>query len=78
MRHWSHGSDPNFQAGNGYEFWSKGYWEIIHAWPTGLSRCTFAFHDVYGNFLTVMTEGEEDATAGWHARVSNWFFTKEE
>jgi hypothetical protein len=77
MRHWSHGNDLNVQAGNGGEFWKRGYWEIINAWPTGLSQCTFAFHDVYGNFLTVMTEGEEDSIEGWHARVSNWFFTKE-
>ena len=77
MRHWSHGSDPNVQAGNGCEFWKRGYREIINAWPTGLGQCTFAFHDVYGNFLTVMTEGEEDSIEGWHARVSNWFFAKD-
>lgn len=77
MRHWSHGGAPNLQAGNGAEFWSAGYWEIINAWPTGLAQCTFAFHDVYGNYLTVLTQGEEDTGQGWHARVSNWFFTKE-
>jgi hypothetical protein len=76
MRHWSHGSDPNVHAGNGREFWKRGYWEIINAWPTGLGQCTFAFHDVYGNFLTVMTQGEEGSIEGWHARVSNWFFAK--
>lgn len=76
MRHWSDGSASNFQAGNGAAFWSKGYWEIINAWPTGLAQCTFAFHDVYGNYLTVLTRGEEDPEQGWHARVSNWFFTR--
>jgi len=78
MRHWSHGSDPDIHGGNGSEFWKRGYWEISNAWPTGLSQCTFAFHDVYDNFLTVLTEGEEDLTEGSHARVSNWFFAKEE
>ena len=77
-RHWSHGSHPNVQAGNGREFWQRGYWEIINAWPTGLGQCTFAFHDLYGNLLTIMTEGEENSFAGWHARVSNWFFAKED
>ena len=78
MRHWSHASDPNVEAGNGREFWERGYWEIINAWPTGLGQCTFAFHDLYGNSLTVLTEGEEDSIEGWHARVSNWFFAKGE
>lgn len=78
MRHWSHGNESNLRAGNGAEFWSAGYWEIINAWPTGLAQCTFAFHDVYGNYLTVLTKGEENAERGWHARVSNWFFTKDD
>lgn len=78
MRHWSYGSNPNFRAGNGLEFWSKGYQEIINAWPTGLAQCTFAFQDVYGNGLTVLTSGEEDTAGGRHARVTNWFFSKED
>lgn len=77
-RSWTHTSDPNVQAGNGLHFWSKGYWEIINAWPTGLGQCTFAFRDVYGNFLTVVTLGEADDEAGHHACVSNWYFTKSE
>lgn len=76
MRHWSHASDPSVQRGNGSTFWEKGYWEIINAWPTGLAQCTFAFHDAYGNFLTVMTEGEEEPREGSHAHVKNWFFEK--
>lgn len=74
-RHWSHRGEPNLQAGNGAEFWSVSYWEIINAWPTGLAQCMFGFHDVYGNYLTVLTQGEHFGQ-GWRARVSNWFFTK--
>lgn len=77
MQHWSHGCEPSLQAGNGAEFWSAGYWEILNACPTGLAQCTFAFQDVYGNSLTLLTQGEEDTEQGWHARVSNWFFTEE-
>jgi hypothetical protein len=78
MRHWSHGTDAGVQAGNGREFWERGYWEIINAWPTGLAQCTFAFHDVYGNLLTVLTQGEEIPETSSRAHVTNWFFTKEE
>lgn len=77
MGHWSHGGRPDLQAGNGVEFWLAGYWEITSACPTGLAQCTFAFHDVYENYLTVLTQGDEDTGQGWHARVSNWFFNKE-
>jgi len=77
-RHWSHGSDPNVQAGNGLHFWKKGYWELINAWPTGLGQCTFAFHDVYGNLLTVVTIGEADEETGHEAHVCNWYFTEED
>lgn len=75
-RHWSHAHLANAQIGHGAEHWGKGYWEIINAWPTGLAQCTFGFHDVYGNLLTIMTQGEENAEHGCHARVCNWFFTK--
>jgi len=76
-RHWSHGSDPNVQAGNGLHFWQKGYWELINAWPTGLAQCTFGFHDVYGNLLTVTTVGEVIEEIGATAHVCNWYFTTE-
>ncbi|WP_148654600.1 hypothetical protein [Paraburkholderia caribensis] len=77
MRHHSHVDHPEVRGGNVPEFWSKGYWEIENAWPTGLAQCTFAFHDVYGNFLTVVTLGEEHPGFGYYAQVTNWFFTKE-
>lgn len=76
-RHWSHSSDPNVQAGNGLYFWQKGYWELINAWPTGLAQCTFAFHDVYGNLLTVTTVGEVIEELDATAHVRNWYFTKD-
>lgn len=72
--HWSHGSDPNLQAGNGLHFWQKGYWELINAWPTGLAQCTFAFHDVYGTHLTVVTVGEVMDEIEATAHVCNWYF----
>jgi hypothetical protein len=78
MRHWSHAGDPDLQAENAAEFWLVGYWEIINAWPTGLAQCTFGFRDMYGNNLTVLTLGEEDAEEGWYAQVNNWFFAKED
>lgn len=77
-RHWSHGSDPNVRGGNGLYFWEKGYWELINAWPTGLGQCTFAYHDVYGNHLTVVTTGEADADQGYEPNVCNWYFTKDD
>lgn len=73
-RHWSHGGDPNVQAGNGLHFWQKGYWELINAWPTGLAQCTFGFHDVYGNLLTIATVGEVIDEIGATAHVRNWYF----
>jgi hypothetical protein len=76
-RHWSHGSDPNVQAGNGLYFWQKGYWELINAWPTGLAQCTFGFHDVYGNLLTVTTVGEVIEEISATAHVCNWSFKRE-
>lgn len=73
-RHWSHGSDPNVQAGNGLHFWQKGYWELINALPTGLAKCTFGFHDVYGNLLIIATVGEVIDEIGSTALVQNWYF----
>lgn len=77
MNHWSHGSDPNLQAGNGLHFWKKGYWEITNASPTGLAHCIFSFGDVYGNILTVMTAGEEWEEHDAKARVWRWRFTRD-
>jgi len=74
-RHWSHARHPDVIAAA--EMWKCGYWEVINAWGTGLGRITFAFHDVYGNFLTVQTEGEESPEDGYQARVTNWYFTDE-
>ena len=76
-RHWSHGSSPSVQAGNGQYFWRKGCWELINAWPTGLGQCTFGFHDVYGNLLTVVTVGEADDEVNTYAHVCNWYFEKD-
>lgn len=73
-RHWAHGSDPDVQAGNGQHFWQKGYWELINTWPTGLAQCTFGFHDVYGNLLTIATVGEVIDEIGATAHVRNWYF----
>jgi hypothetical protein len=73
MRHWSHGSHHKVIAAA--ELWKRGYREIINAWGTGEGQITFAFHDVYGNFLTVQTHGEEDPGENYHACVTNWYFT---
>jgi hypothetical protein len=78
MHHWSYGSDPNLQGGNGPHFWKMGYWEILNAWPTGLAHCTFSFGDVYGNVLTVMTAGEELEDSDARACVWSWRFTQDE
>jgi hypothetical protein len=32
---------------------------------------------VYRNHLVILTQGEEDSSQGWQARVSNWFFSRE-
>jgi hypothetical protein len=73
MRHWSHGS--HYEVVAAAELWKRGYREIINAWGTGEGQITFAFHDVYGNFLTVQTHGEEDPGENYHACVTNWYFT---
>jgi hypothetical protein len=77
MHHWSHGSDPTLQAGNGLHFWEKGYWEIVNAWPSGLAHCAFSFGDVYGNALVVMTAGEVSEEHDATAHVWSWRFTRE-
>lgn len=78
MRHWSHGSSMAVQFGNGAEFWKRGYHEMKSACPTGYAFCRFEFKDVYDNTLAVVTAGEEDPEAGYHACVVRWFFDHEQ
>jgi hypothetical protein len=42
-----------------------------------IGRITFAFHNVYGYFLTVRPEGEEAPEQGCQACVIDWYFTEE-
>jgi hypothetical protein len=72
--HWSYGSQPDLQYGNGKIYWERGFWEIIHASGTGLSHCLFEFRDVYGNRLMINTAGELDEDSGSDVPVWNWFF----
>lgn len=58
--------------GNGDYFWKKGYYEIQSACPTGLAQCSFAFKDVYGNKLVVITAGEAVEEIGSTPSVWNW------
>lgn len=72
--HWSHGSRPEMQYGNGAHYWLKGFWEIGESSPTGFAFCRFHFRDVYGNHLVVVTAGEAGENEGGDAVVWNWFF----
>lgn len=58
LQHWSHGEKFDMTTGNGLYFWGRGFHEIQHSSGTGLSPCTFAFSDIYGNALIVTTVGE--------------------
>jgi hypothetical protein len=78
MRHWSEGDDPDINSGNGPYYWSKGFHEIVSACPTGISPCTFAFQDVYGNVLMVSTVGEVATGIGSQAVVARWRFQDDE
>ncbi len=73
--HWTHANNHDMQYGNGLHYWQKGYHEIIHASGTGLGHCTFAFHDVYGTKLIVVTAGEVIEELNATAYVWNWHFT---
>lgn len=77
QNHWSHGSEPDMQHGNGLHFWQKGFHEIIHSSGTGLSHCTFGWKDVYGNRLIIVTAGEVDGEQRQDALVLNWSFQRE-
>lgn len=77
QNHWSYGSEPEMQYGNGLHFWQKDFHEIIHSSGTGLSHCTFGWVDVYGNRLIVVTAGEIDVEQGADAFVWNWYFQRE-
>ena len=72
--HWSHASEPNMQYGNGLYFWEKGYHEIRHASGTGLAFCDFAFRDIYGNVLVVVTAGEPIDALNDFPVVWSWHF----
>ncbi|MFH2135072.1 MAG: hypothetical protein ABII81_07820 [Pseudomonadota bacterium] len=72
LNHWSKGGEWDMTFGNGEYFWKKGYHEIQASCPTGLAQCTFAFKDVYGNTLIVVTAGEAIEEFGAVPGVWNW------
>lgn len=78
LNHWSKASEWDMTVGNGLYFWNKGFHEIRNACPTGLGQCTFAFKDVYGNLLLVVTAGEADDELNATPCVWNWRFEREE
>ncbi len=72
LNHWSKASEPDMTYGNGLYFWSKGFHEIQNACGTGLGQCTFAFKDVYGTLLIVVTAGEADEELNSTPCVWSW------
>lgn len=72
LNHWSKASEWDMTIGNGHYFWNKGYYEIQDACPTGLAQCTFAFRDVYGSWLIVITAGEANEELGYLPSVWGW------
>jgi hypothetical protein len=59
------------QNGNGPVFWAKGYRELRWCSPTGEAFCQFLYTDPQGNFLTVVTSGEEQSDGSTKAHVSS-------
>ncbi len=76
LSHWSRSSDWDMSFGNGRYFWNKGFHEIQSICPTGLAYCTFAFDDVYGNHLVVVTAGEATDTLDGSPKVWRWRFER--
>lgn len=72
LRHWTESNEQDISLGNGPHYWQKGFWEIVHACPTGSAACTFGFTDAYGHSLEVCTEGEADPDIGAEAIVMSW------
>ena len=66
--------DITLQLGNGKYFWSKGFYEIENACPTGPAYCTFIYSDVYKNRLIVVTAGEVFEEKGIFPHVWSWHF----
>jgi len=66
-------TDPDISSGNGLIFWRK-YSELEACSGTGSAACSFLFHDVYGNRLRVITEGEELPKTRTHAIVTSLLF----
>ena len=57
----------SLSSGNGPIFIDKGYWELQYCSGTGLAHCGFEFVDAYGNYLFVITQGQERQV--YHAGV---------
>ena len=70
-------NSPDISYGNGEIFWSKGYVEIESCAGTGIAPCRFAFSDLYGNKLIVVTEGEEYPEEKTYATVSRYWLETE-
>lgn len=77
LNHWSKASEWEMTFGNGAYFWRKGFHEIQSACPTGLAYCTFAFRDIYGNLLVVVTHGEACDEHDSAPCVCNWRFERD-
>lgn len=78
LNHWSKATEPDMTYGNGLYFWSRGFHEIQSASGTGLGHCRFAFKDVYGNLLIVVTAGDTDEELNATPCVWNWRIEREE
>src|ERR1039458_512943 len=78
MNHWTYASKSDMKYGNGLHFWEKGYHEIRQAMGTGMGLCSFAFEDVYGNQLIVVTAGEVIEEINATAHVWRWYFETNE
>lgn len=64
--------NPNLLSGNGPYFVELGYRELINCSGTGLGACKFAYRSEAGQYLYVITVGEENM-----ARVNDLWITDE-
>jgi hypothetical protein len=74
MNNWSYPDEEStLKHGNGEHFWSKGFYEIMSACPTGYAFCRFKFKDVMNNELCVITAGECYPEDEIYARVTSFY-----
>jgi hypothetical protein len=69
-----HRQNGEAASGNGPGFVERGFHEVVDCSGSGLAQCLFAYSDVYGNVLAVVTAGEDWPEEQVYATVKQWYF----